>query len=194
MEFKSMLNPHAREESQETGYKKTFDVYEDIVNNKTGAFETKKTDEINFYEKIQAQKESCELDSIIKRYSIDITGKLIPQVSDEIVDLSRVPTDLLDAYAMINKLEKLYADTSADFKNYFSDFGSFLKSVQQGHIASDLQEIAEKSSVKNKDIEKMKAESKKIEADLISKIEADRQAAATAAPNYSEVLGGNYGE
>lgn len=197
MEFNSMLNPHAREESQDTGFKETLDTYEDVINEKTGVLETKKTGEVNFYEKIQANKESYELENIIKRYSIDINKKSLTEVSEDIVDLTRVPTDLIDAYAMVNRLENLYADTTAEFKNHFGDFASFLRSVQNGTIASDLQEISLKTAVKNKDIEKMKAESLKIEAERKALVDA-RIAEAKAKddgtiPNYNEILGGENG-
>ena len=45
MEFKSLTNLHEPRKFKEGGFKKTVDIYEDIINSRTGKLETKKTKE-----------------------------------------------------------------------------------------------------------------------------------------------------
>lgn len=141
MEFKSLVNLHEPHKFAEGGFKKTIDVYEDIVNPKTGKLETKKTGEVNFYEKIQAMKESQELENIIKRYNIDLKNNHITEISDEIVDMTNTPQDLIEAYASTKKLENLFNNSTSEIKNYFKDFGGFLKSFQNGTLKRELQQL-----------------------------------------------------
>lgn len=141
MEFKSFINPHEQHKFAEGGFKKTVDIYEDIVNERTGKLETKKTKEENFYEKIQAQKESQTLENIIKRYNIDLNEDHITEISAEIVDMTNLPQDLIETYALTKKLESMYHETTADIKNHFKDFAGFLQSFQKGTLQSELQNI-----------------------------------------------------
>ena len=141
MEFKSLVNLHEPHKFAEGGFKKTIDIYEDIVNPKTGKLETKKTGEENFYEKIQAMKESQELENIIKRYNINLNNNHIAEISDEIVDMTNAPQDLIEAYASTKKLENLFNQSTTEIKNYFKDFGGFLKSFQKGTLTKELQTL-----------------------------------------------------
>lgn len=145
MEFKSLTNLHEPRKFAEGGFKKTINVYEDIINEKTGKLETKKTKEENFYEKIQAQKESQTLENIIKRYNIDLNENHITELNEEIVDMTNLPQDLIETYALTKKLENMYHETTADIKNHFKDFAGFLKSFQKGTLQSELQNIHKKT-------------------------------------------------
>ena len=147
MDFKSFINPHQKHEFAEGGFKKTVDVYEDIINPKTGKLETKKTKEEPFYEKIQEMKESQELDKIIKRYNIDLNENHISEISEEIVDLTNAPEDLIETYSVTKKLENIFNETTADIKNHFKDFAGFLKSFQKGTLTSELQQLHEKQPI-----------------------------------------------
>ncbi len=141
MDFKSCVNPHQKHEFAEGGFRKTIDVYEDIINPKTGKLETQKTKEEPFYEKIQEMKESQELDKIIKRYNIDLNDKHITEITDEIVDMTNMPQDLIETYAVTKKLESMFNESTADIKNHFKDFAGFLSSFQKGSLKSELQEV-----------------------------------------------------
>lgn len=144
MEFKSFINPHQKHEFSEGGFRKTVDVYEDIINPKTGKLETKKTKKEPFYEKIQEMKESQELDKIIKRYNIDLNENHITEITEEIVDMTNIPTDLIETYATTKKLESMFNETTADIKNHFHDFAGFLSSFQKGTLQSELQSLAQR--------------------------------------------------
>ena len=145
MDFKSLINPHENHKFAEGGFKKTVDVYEDIVNSKTGKLETKKTKEENFYEKIQEMKESQTLENILRRYNIDLNENHITEIYDEIVDMTEMPEDLIETYAMTKKLENMFNETTADIKNHFGDFASFLKSFQNGNLKSEIQSLSRKT-------------------------------------------------
>lgn len=141
MEFKSLTNLHEPHKFAEGGFKKTLDVYEDIINPKTGKLETKKTKEEPFYEKIQAAKDSQILDNIIKRYNIDLNQKHITEINEEIVDMTNMPEDLIGTYALTTKLQMMFNESTADIKNHFKDFAGFLQSFQKGTLKSELAEL-----------------------------------------------------
>ena len=141
MEFKSLVNLHEPHKFAEGGFKKTFDIYEDIINPKTGKLETKKTDEEPFYEKIQAAKDSQILDNIIQRYNIDLNNKHITEINEEIVDMTNMPEDLIETYALTTKLQMMFNESTADIKNHFKDFAGFLQSFQKGTLKSELAEL-----------------------------------------------------
>ena len=141
MEFKSLVNLHEPHKFAEGGFKKTFDIYEDIINPKTGKIETKKTDEEPFYEKIQAAKDSQILDNIIKRYNIDLNNKHITEINEEIVDMTNMPEDLIETYALTTKLQTMFNESTAEIKNHFKDFAGFLQSFQKGTLKSELAEL-----------------------------------------------------
>ena len=148
MEFKSLTNLYPQHRFAEGGFKKTVDVYEDIINPKTGKLETKKTKEEPFYEKIQEMKESQELENIIKRYNIDLNENHITEINQEIVDMTRMPEDLIETYALTTKLQSMFNETTADIKNHFKDFAGFLRSFQNGTLQSELQALS-KNRVKS---------------------------------------------
>lgn len=141
MEFKSLTNLHEPHKFAEGGFKKTFDVYEDIVNTKTGRLETKKTKEEPFYEKIQAAKDNQILDNIIQRYNIDLNNKHITEINEEIVDITNMPEDLIETYALTTKLQTMFNESTAEIKNHFKDFAGFLQSFQKGTLKSELAEL-----------------------------------------------------
>ena len=125
----------------EKGFKKTVDVYEDIVNPKTGKLETKLTKNENFYTKIQEMKEYQELENIIKRYNIDLNDNHITEINQELVDMTNIPTDLVEVYAMTTKLETMFNESSAPIKAHFKDFAGFLQSFKQGTLTRELSKL-----------------------------------------------------
>ncbi len=143
-EFKSFVNPHEPHKFAEGGFKETVDVYEDIINTKTGKLETKKTKEENFYSKIQEMKDSQTLENILKRYNIDLNERHITEINDEIVDMTNIPEDLIETYALSKKLETIFNESSVQIKNHFGDFAGFLKSFQSGKLQSELQALSTK--------------------------------------------------
>lgn len=147
----SETNRPSRASAQDKGFKKTVAIYEELINDKTGKLELKKTGEEPFYQKIQEEKEEQLLETLINRYKVDLNNKKITQLSEEIVDLTTMPADLIETYSLAHKLEKQFNESTADIKNYFHDFAGYLKSFQNGNLRSDLEKISKlhQKEVKN---------------------------------------------
>lgn len=164
MTWNTMLNPHKREESQEPKGKTTLDLYEERIDPKTGHMLVKKTGEKDFYQQIQSMKEAQELDNILKRYQVDITDQHITQLIDNEIDLTPVPKDLIEVYAVGNQLEKLYENTTASVKKQFGNFGNFLQAFQNGTLFDTLNTLAS-NNTKNVISAKKEANKAKIEGE-----------------------------
>lgn len=106
-------------------------VYDYRIDKKTGRKILEKVGETNLYEKIQASLESSKLENIIKRAT---QGDLsvLEQMNGQYIDISELPTNLIDMQNMIYKakgeFEKLDAETRSKFENsvekYISLYGS----------------------------------------------------------------------
>ena len=105
MEYKSETNRPAKHQYAQGGFKKTIDQYEELLNPKTGKMETKVTDTIDVYEKIQSHKDAQLLESIIKRYEIDIDKNQVKEIHEDIVDMTAIPETMTEAYSMIKQIE-----------------------------------------------------------------------------------------
>ncbi len=89
-------------------------------------------------------KETQMLENIIKRYNIDLNENHITEISQEVVDMTNLPEDLIETYAVTKKLESMFNETTADIKNHFKDFAGFLRSFQNGTLTSELQALSTK--------------------------------------------------
>lgn len=180
--FKSLTNLPKPHEFAEGGFEKEIQKYEELINKKTGKLELVPTEKDNFYNRIQEQVEDQLLDTIIKRYKININDKHITQLNNEVVDMTQYPEDLLSAYALAHQMEKQFQESPADVKNYFKDFAGYLKSFQNGTLREDL----EKLSYLNKNL---KMPSKNIEDHVITQPQQTIQPQTTQENTYYN--GGN---
>lgn len=130
--------PHAYAEG---GFKKSVDIYEDLINSKTGKLETKKTGSDPFYNKMQEQTEGQLLETLIRRYQVDLNTKHITQVKEELVDMTNLPEDLLETYALTHQLELQFNESPAEVKKHFGTFGDYLKSFQDGSLREKLSNL-----------------------------------------------------
>lgn len=136
-------------------------IYEDLVNPKTGKIETKLTGTEDFDEKMQEDAKSQILENIIKRYQIDLNDKHITEISKETIDMTKMPENLLEAYAIAQNLEKQFNSAPADFKKKFGNFTGFLKDFSDGKLENSLNELASdrlKTQRKIEEERKIKAE------------------------------------
>lgn len=181
------IDEYQPNEFSEGGFKTTIDVYEDVVNSKTGKLETIKTGEEPFYNKIQEAVDGVLLENIIERYKIDLNDRHITQITED-VDMSVLPTDLIEVYALTNKLQSQFDGSTAEIKNHFGDFAGFLKSFQKGTLKQELENIAS-------DKFKKEAEMKR-EIARQTKLEQERQLAEAQAKieEIKTQQGVNYGE
>ena len=133
MQFRSELNRPKPHEYAQSGFKPYLDVYEDVINEKTGKMETIITDKVLVDEKIQEAKDSVSLESILNKYKIDLSKEVIKEISDDIVDMTVMPQDALEAYAMIDEARKNFEETTQDFKKEFNgNFGEYLAGFKNG--------------------------------------------------------------
>ena len=135
MEYRSETNRPKQHQYAQGGFKKVINKYEDLLNPKTGKLETKVTDKEDFYEKIQSHKESQLLESIIKRYEIDIDKEQIKEIQEDIVDMSAIPETMTEAYAMIKQVETEFDQRPAEIKKAFNNnVGEYVAGIQNGKL------------------------------------------------------------
>lgn len=139
MEFRSESNRPEQHEYAQGDFKTTIDIYEDLINKHNGKLETTKTDSEDFYEKIQSYKDGQLLESIIKRYEIDIDKKQVKEIESDIVDMTEVPTNLTEAYSMIKQIENDFDQRPAVIKKAFNNnIGEYINGIQSGELQKQL--------------------------------------------------------
>ena len=135
MEYRSETNRPKQHQYAQGGFKKEINKYEDLLNPKTGKIETKVTDIEDFYEKIQSHKDAQLLDSIIKRYEIDIDKEQVKEIQEDIVDMSAIPETMTEAYAMIKQVETEFDQRPAEIKKAFNNnVGEYVAGIQNGKL------------------------------------------------------------
>lgn len=143
MEFKSESNRPIPHQYAQNGFKKTIDIYEDLINKHNGKLETKQTDSEDFYEKIQSYKDSQLLESIIKRYEIDIDKKQVKEIQSDIVDMTQLPQSLTEAYSMLKQIENDFDSRPAVIKKAFNNnIGEYIAGIQNGELEKVLQKYS----------------------------------------------------
>ena len=151
MQFRSELNRPTPHQYAQRNFKKYLDVYEDVINEKTGKMETVITDKVLVDEKIQESKDMVTLDSILERYKVDLSKQVIKEISEDVIDMTVMPQDALEAYSLINEAKKNFEETTSEFKKEFNnDFGQYVAGFKNGKT----QEIINKH---NKHITKKQA-------------------------------------
>lgn len=122
-------------------FSKEIQKYEELIDKNTGMKRLHKTTKENFYTRIQEQVEDQLLDTIIKRYKVDLNDKHITEIKEELVDMTQYPEDLLSAYALAHQLEQQFKESPAEVKNKFGDFAGYLKAFEKGTLAQDLSSV-----------------------------------------------------
>ena len=135
MEYRSETNRPKQHEYAQGGFKKVINKYEDLLNEKTGKMETKITDKIDVYEKIQSHKDSQLLESIIKRYEIDIDKNQVKEIHEDIIDMTAMPETMTEAYSMIKQVENEFNERPAEIKRAFNNnVGEYVAGIQNGKL------------------------------------------------------------
>ena len=186
--FRSELDERVPHEFAENGFKTTMDVYEDVVNSKTGKLETIKTGEEPFYNKIQEAVDGVLLENIIERYKIDLNDRHITQITED-VDMSAIPSDAIETYAIVTKLQAQYDASTAEIKNHFGDFAGFLTAATKGTLAQELESIASEKFKKDAEMKRAYARELKLQqerelAEAQARVEEIK--ATTKGINYGE--------
>lgn len=125
--------------------------YEEVINNKTGKTELKKTGETNVYDKIQESKESALLENIIKKYKIDINENNLTKIEETINDLTNLPDNLIDNLNIINQAKQTFEQSPQEVKQFFNNnFNEFLAGSENGTLNSLIKEIKTKNKIETK--------------------------------------------
>lgn len=145
--YLSETNRPKQHQYAQGGFKKTIEKYEDLLNPKTGKIETKVTDVEDFYEKIQSHKDAQILESIIKRYEIDIDKEQVKEIEQDIVDMTEIPESMTEAYSMIKQVEKEFDERPAEIKKAFNNnVGEYVAGIQNGRLKQVVEEYQNKNS------------------------------------------------
>lgn len=153
MEFKSETNRPTPHEYAQNNFSKYIEVYEDLINKRSGKIETTVTDREDFYEKIQSHKDSQLLESIIKRYEIDIDKKQVKEIEQDIVDMTAIPQTITEAYSMIKQIENDFDERPSQIKKIFNNnIGEYIAGIQDGRLKQALDKYQNKTP--NDDTEK----------------------------------------
>lgn len=144
--YLSETNRPKQHQYAQGGFKKTIEKYEDLLNPKTGKIETKVTDVEDFYEKIQSHKDAQILESIIKRYEIDIDKEQVKEIEQDIVDMTAIPETMTEAYSMIKQVEKEFDERPAEIKKAFNNnVGEYVAGIQNGRLKQVVEEYQNKN-------------------------------------------------
>lgn len=90
---------------------------------------------IDVYEQIQSFKESCNIESIIKRVSngeIDLLN-INPGIY---TDVAAIPEDLISSYKAFDRASDYYRNLPADVRGKFGSFEAFLESFAYGAVVT----------------------------------------------------------
>lgn len=144
--YLSETNRPKKHQYAQGGFKKTIEKYEDLLNPKTGKIETKIIDVEDFYEIIQSHKDAQILESIIKRYEIDIDKKQIKEIEEDIIDMTAIPKTMTEAYSIIKQVEKEFDDRPVEIKRAFNNnVGEYVAGIQNGRLKQVLEEYQNKN-------------------------------------------------
>lgn len=133
-------------------FSKEIQKYEELIDKETGMKKLFATTKENFYNRIQEQVEDQLLDTIIKRYKVDLNDKHITEIQEDLVDMTQYPEDLLSAYALAHQLEQQFLKSPAEVKAKFGDFAGYLKAFQNGTLANDLSSVLSKQPSRDKTV------------------------------------------
>ena len=165
MEYKSEWNRPKQHEYAQGNFKKVIDVYEDLLNPNTGKMETKVTDKVDVYQKIQSHKEAQELESIIKRYEIDIDENQIKEIQNDIVDMTTMPTTMTEAYSMIKQVENEFEQRPAEIKRAFNNnVGEYVAGIQNGKLKEILSSYENKNKKQEVKTEELNVQQQPVQA------------------------------
>lgn len=115
--------------------------YEERIDTKTGMTYLKKTGETNVYERIQASKDSTDIQKIVERYQITLENK--PEMNmDEVLDYTNIPGNLIEAQQLIIKAKQLFEKEPKDIREkYNGNFNEYLMAAQSGELKETYQKV-----------------------------------------------------
>lgn len=124
------------------------------IDKSTGKKRVVKCGDTNFYEEIQESTKDCLISSIVEKVMRTGDRTLLGENVATFIDGLSLPRDLLESQQVRMKVEDFFSQLPADFraKNYGSDIGQFLKTVndqiKNNQIKSRAQILAEMNKPK----------------------------------------------
>lgn len=147
MGFYSMYNrpkrkPEVFNNKMQSVYKVTYD--------KNGVRKLTKDKEVNIYDKIQEYAKETNLTSMFSKYGVNAFDQL-KKSEEQLVDLTNLPTNLMEAMSVINDAQYAFDRQSKEIKAKFNnDFKQFLAASESGQLAQMLNDEIKTSAEKFK--------------------------------------------
>lgn len=137
MEFYS--NTRRPERKRENFTNKLQNVYRKEIDKLTGERKMVVDKKVDIYEKIQEYAEETKISNILQRYNVDMLSRL-KEGETQLVDLTNLPENLLEAMVTIDNAKYLWERQSKDIKARFdNDFKKFIAGSENGQIMDILQ-------------------------------------------------------
>lgn len=115
-------------------FSKIMPIYEEIID-KNGKKVLKHTEDTNIYEQIQEHKDSVLLSNLIEKYQLDPEELPKALVSDEVIDITSIPTNPVDAYVYIENAKNIWNKLGNKLQEQFNnDFTQFLQGAENGTL------------------------------------------------------------
>lgn len=126
---------------------------------KDGTMKLVEIGKTNTYEKIQADKDSCDIKKIMERHNIDATMLGLTKIEEGINDLTEMPTNIIDLQNKMIEAKETFNGMSTEIKEYYgNNFNKFIKAFGNGKITEDIEAIKQKNNIKTTLPGKMKME------------------------------------
>lgn len=112
---------------------------------KNGKKELVQTGVTNIYEKIQDARQGSELATLINQYKMKVNENNILELEKTIVDLTNIPTNLIEAQNMINDAKNTFNLMPTEIKQtYNNNFNEFLAGSMNGSLETLIKEYKPK--------------------------------------------------
>lgn len=104
--------------------------------------------EVDIYEKIQEYANDTNLTNLFNKYGLSVYDQL-KKSEEQLIDLTNLPTNLMEAMKVIDDAKYCFNRQSKDFKQRFNnDFNQFIASSETGQLAQLLNEELKVSAEK----------------------------------------------
>lgn len=148
-------------------------VYRKEIDKKTGETRLVKDRDVDIFEKIQAYAEETKLSNILSRYNVNMLQR-VKDGETQMVDLTNLPDNLLEAMVTIDNAKYLWERQSPDFKVQFdNDFRKFIAGSENGQIMDILTKQFNVAKEKFDVSKQANVESAKVETPVTQTIKID---------------------
>lgn len=134
-------------------YQKTY-----ILDSSSEGAELIETGTVDIYDSIQKAANGLKIEDLIRRARAGDSSAIGNPVATGDLDLTGMPSDLLDAHKMLSSARDKFDSLSADKKALFNNsFESFLSSAADGSLVSKLSANSPPSSLTSDELVKIRS-------------------------------------